>query len=39
MIIVSAIIKVNPLMLVKRTAVPLLSGFVAMMLISWFRYI
>lgn len=38
-IIVSAIIKVNPLMLVKRTAVPLLSGFVAMMLISWFRYI
>ncbi len=38
-IIVSAIIKVNPIMLVKRTAVPLLSGFVAMMLISWFRYI
>lgn len=38
-IIVSAIIKVNPIMLVKRTAVPLLSGFVAMMLISWIRYI
>lgn len=38
-IIVSAIIKVNPLVLVKRTAVPLLSGFLAMMIVSWIRYI
>ena len=37
-IIVSAVVKVNPLMVVKRTAVPLLSGFVAVLIISLIRY-
>ena len=37
-IIVSAVVKVNPLMVVKRTAVPLLSGFVAVLVISLIRY-
>lgn len=36
-IIVSAVVKVNPLMVVKRTAVPLLSGFVAVLIISLIR--
>lgn len=37
-IIVSAIIRVNPLVLVKRTAVPLLSGFVSVLVLSLIRY-
>lgn len=37
-IIVSTIIKVNPLELVKRTSVPLLTGFVAVIAFSLIRY-
>ena len=37
-IIVAAVVKVNPLMVVKRTCVPLLSGFAAVLLLSLIRY-
>lgn len=37
-IIVSAVVRVNPLLVVKRTSVPLLTGFVAVLAISLFRY-
>lgn len=37
-IIVAAVVKVNPLEIVKRTSVPLLVGFVATMIISLIRY-
>ena len=36
--IVAAVVKVNPLMVVKRTCVPLLSGFAAVLLLSLIRY-
>ena len=38
-IIVSAVVRVNPLLVVKRTSVPLLIGFVAVLAISMIRYI
>lgn len=38
-IIVAAVVKVNPLLVVKRTYVPLLVGWVAVMAISLFRYL
>ena len=37
-IIVSAVVRVNPLLVVKRTSVPLLTGFVAVLAISLIRY-
>ena len=37
-IIVAAVVKVNPLMVVKRTCVPLLAGFAAVLLLSLIRY-
>lgn len=37
-IIVSAVVKVNPLVIVRRTAVPLLSGFFACLVLSLVRY-
>lgn len=37
-IIVSAIIRANPLVLVKRTAVPLRSGIVSVLELSLIRY-
>lgn len=37
-IIVLAIIRVNPLVLIKRTAVPLRSGFVSVLALSLIRY-
>ena len=38
-IIVAAVVKVNPLIIVKRTAVPLLVGWVSVMAISLIRYL
>lgn len=38
-IIVAAVVKVNPLVIVKRTYVPLLAGWVAVLAISLFRYL
>lgn len=37
-IIVAAVVKVSPLVIVKRTSVPLLAGWVSVMAISLFRY-
>ena len=37
-IIVSASVKVNPLVLVKRTWVPLMSGVVVVLALSFFKY-
>ena len=37
-IIVSAVVRVNQLLVVKRTSVPLLTGFVAVLAISLIRY-
>lgn len=37
-IIVAATVKANPLEVVKRTSVPLLSGFVAVLVFSLVRY-
>ena len=37
-IIVAAVVKVNPLMIVKRTSVPLLAGFASVLLFSFIRY-
>lgn len=38
-IIVSAVIKENPLNIVKRTAVPLLAGEAAVLVLAFFRYL
>ncbi|MCI5896548.1 MAG: C4-dicarboxylate transporter DcuC [Candidatus Aphodousia sp.] len=38
-IIVAAAVRANPLEVVKRTAVPMLSGFFAVMIISFIRYV
>ena len=38
-IIVAASVKANPLEVVKRTSVPILAGFVAVMVFSFVRYI
>ena len=38
-IIVAAAVRANPLEVVKRTAVPMLSGFLAVMIISFIRYV
>ncbi len=38
-IIVAASVKANPLEVVKRTSVPILAGFVAVMVLSFVRYI
>ena len=37
-IIVSASVKVNPLVLVKRTWVPLMSGVLVVLALSFFKY-
>lgn len=37
-IIVAAVVKVSPLVIVKRTSVPLLVGWISVMAISLFRY-
>lgn len=37
-IIVSASVKVNPLVLVKRTWVPLTSGVLVVLALSFFKY-
>ena len=37
-IIVSASVKVNPLVLVKRTWVPLMSGVLVVFALSFFKY-
>ena len=39
MIIVAAVVKANPLVIVKRTSVPILAGYVSVMLISFLRYV
>ena len=39
MIIVAAVVKANPLVIVKRTSVPILAGYVSGMLISFLRYV
>ena len=38
-IIVSASVKVNPLMIVKRTWVPLMSGVITVLALSAIRYL
>jgi len=37
-IIVASVVRVNPLEIVKRTCVPLLSGFVATLVLAWIFY-
>ena len=38
-IIVAASVRANPLEVVKRTSVPILAGFIAVMVMSFVRYI